>query len=248
MAGVQFSILGPVRVRSDATELDLGGRQQRLVLALLLARAGSVVSVTELVDAIWDEDPPASAVNVVHRCIGVLRRLIEPDLPVRATGQYLVRQAAGYQLRVTAESCDLLRFRALVAQATQAGDVERAVRLYAEALALWTGRCAAGLEPASRIHPDFIAIEAERSRAVRDAADIALRLGQARLILPTLRQAGAENPFDEALQARLLLVLAAEGRQAEALDLFQNLRRRLPNTGRRRMQLVVSVRIQPVGH
>jgi len=227
VAAVRFTILGPVRVRSGAAELDLGGRQQRLVLALLVARAGSVVSVSELVDAIWDEDPPASAVNVVHRWIGVLRRLIEPDLPVRATGQYLVRQAAGYQLRVTAESCDLLRFRALVAQASQAGGPERAVRFHAEALALWTGRCAAGLEPTSRSHPDFIAIEAERSHAVRDAADIALRIGQARLILPALRQACAENPLDEALQARLLLVLAADGRQAEAFDLFQNLRRRL---------------------
>lgn len=227
MTAVRFAILGPVRVEAGTADLDLGGRQQRLVLALLLARAGSVVSVTELVDAIWDDDPPTSAVNVVHRCIGVLRRLIEPGLPVRATGQYLVRQAAGYQLRVTAETCDLLRFRALVAQASQAGEPEQAVRLYAEALALWTGRCAAGLEPASRTHPDFIAIEAERTQTLRDAADTALRLGRARVILPALRQACAENPLDEALQARLLLVLAADGRRAEAFDLFQNIRRRL---------------------
>ena len=227
MTGVQFAILGPVRVRSGGDDLDIGGRQQRLVLALLLARAGSVVSVTELVDAIWDEDPPTSAVNVLHRYIGMLRRLIEPDLPVRTTGRYLVRQAAGYQLRVTAESFDLLRFRALVAQASQADDPEQAVRLYTEALALWTGRCAAGLEPTLRAHPDFLAIEAERSHAVRDAVDTALRLGQVRVVLPALRQACGENPLDEALQARLLLALAAEGRQAEAFDLFQNLRRHL---------------------
>jgi DNA-binding SARP family transcriptional activator/DNA-binding CsgD family transcriptional regulator len=222
---VWFTILGPVRVLSAAADLSIGGRQQRLVLALLLARVGSVVSMTELVDAIWDENPPSSAVNVVHRCIGVLRRLIEPNLPVRATGQYLVRQAAGYQLQVTADSCDLLRFRALVAQAAEAGAGVQAVRLYAEALALWTGRCAAGLEPTSRTHPSFIAIETERSHAVRDAADAALRLGQVRVILPALRQACGENPLDEALQARLLRALAADGRQSEAFDLFQTLRR-----------------------
>jgi DNA-binding SARP family transcriptional activator/DNA-binding CsgD family transcriptional regulator len=227
MTAVQFQILGPVRARSGAADLDIGGRQQRLMLALLLARAGSVVGVTELVDAIWDEEPPTSAVNVVHRYIGTLRRLIEPDLPVRATGRYLIRQAAGYQLQVTAETFDLLRFRALVAQAGSTDDPGRAVGLYTDALSLWQGRCAAGLEPNPRTHPVFLAIEAERSHTVRDAADTALRTGQVRRVLPALRQASGQDPLDEALQARLVLALAADGRQAEAFDLFQNVRRRL---------------------
>ncbi|MEV6923632.1 BTAD domain-containing putative transcriptional regulator [Dactylosporangium sp. NPDC051485] len=227
MTAVQFRILGPVRVQRGTTDVDIGGRQQRLVLALLLARTGSVVSVTELVDAIWDEDPPTSAVNVVHRYIGVLRRLIEPGLPVRATGRFLTREAAGYQLRVTEDSLDLLRFRKLVAQAREATDPSRAVRLYLDALSLWQGPCAAGLEPTSRTHPTFVAMEAERSHTVRDAADIALRAGQVRMVIPALRQATGQDPLDEALQARLVLALAADGRQAEAFDLFGDLRRRL---------------------
>ncbi|MCM4078892.1 BTAD domain-containing putative transcriptional regulator [Paractinoplanes hotanensis] len=224
---MQFQILGPVRARSGAADLDIGGRQQRLMLAFLLARAGSVVSVTELIDAIWDEEPPTSAVNVVHRHIGTLRRLFQPDLPVRATGRYLIRQAAGYQLHVTTETFDLLRFRALVAQAGSTDDPGRAVNLYTDALSLWQGRCAAGLEPNPRTHPVFLAIEAERSHTVRDAADIALRTGRVRMVLPALRQASGQDPLDEALQARLVLALAADGRQAEAFDLFQNVRRRL---------------------
>ncbi|BCJ61793.1 ATP-binding protein [Micromonospora endophytica] len=227
MTDVRFSILGPVRLRRGAADLDLGARQQRVVLAMLLARPGSVVSVSELVDAIWDDDPPPSAVNVVHRCIGALRRLIEPDLPVRATGAYLIRQAAGYQLRVTEESLDLLRFRRLLVGARETDDPGRAVRHYVDALSLWQGRCAAGLEPISHTHPTFVALEAERSHAVRDAADAALPAGQARLVIPALRQAAGHNPLDEALQARLLLALAADGRQAEAFDLFRGLRRRL---------------------
>ncbi|MBY8870704.1 DUF2791 family P-loop domain-containing protein [Micromonospora sp. PLK6-60] len=227
MTDVRFTILGPVRVQRGSTDLDLGGRQQRLVLALLLARTGSVVSVTELVDAVWDDDPPASAVNVVHRYIGALRRLIEPELPVRATGRYLIRQAAGYQLRVTADSLDLLRFRALLARAREATDPHQAVRLHVEALSLWQGRCAAGLEPTARTHPTFVAVQAERAQAVRDAADTALRTGQASAVIPVLRQATGDDPLDEALQARLVLALAADGRQAEAVDLFRDIRRRL---------------------
>lgn len=218
---VRFTILGPVRVCRGTTDLDLGGRQQRIVLAMLLARAGSVVSVTELVDALWPDDPPASAVNVVHRYIGALRRLIEPELPVRSTGRYLIRHAAGYQLRVDEESLDLLRFRALVLRARQAKDP---VPLYLDALSLWQGRCGAGLE---LTHPVFVALEAEKDAAVRDAADTALRSGQARMVLPVLRQAAAEHPLDEALQARLLRALASDGHQAEAVELFRSVGVRL---------------------
>ncbi|MCY1145488.1 BTAD domain-containing putative transcriptional regulator [Actinoplanes sp. Pm04-4] len=224
---MQFRILGPVQIRSGPAELDLGGRQQRLVLALLLARAGSTVSLSELVDAIWADDPPASAVNIVHRSIGALRRLVEPHLPVRATGRYLVRQAAGYQLRVGADSLDLLRFRSLVTRAGQTGDPARAVRLFVDALGLWQGRCATGLEPVAGSQPAFVALESERSHAARDAADRALPAGLARTVIPALRHAASLDPLDEALQARLLLALAADGRQAEAFDLFRAVRRRL---------------------
>ncbi|WP_162468016.1 hypothetical protein [Streptomyces adustus] len=33
-----------------------------------------------IVDALWHEDPPATAVNVIHRHVAALRRLLEPDL------------------------------------------------------------------------------------------------------------------------------------------------------------------------
>ncbi|GIF96725.1 AfsR/SARP family transcriptional regulator [Catellatospora citrea] len=226
-AAVRFTILGPVAARRGGVELELGGRQQRLVLALLLANAGSVVGLSDLVDTIWNQDPPTSAVNVVHRYIGTLRRLIEPDLPVRAVGGYLIRHAAGYRLRVDEDSLDLLSFRRLVAQARAAAEPGAAVRWYAQALALWRGACGSGLDPESRTHPAFAAIEAECTHAVRDAADTALRGGRPRLMIPALRQAAGQHPLDEALQARLILALAADGRQAEALQTFQQVRGRL---------------------
>ncbi|GAA1371064.1 AfsR/SARP family transcriptional regulator [Catellatospora chokoriensis] len=226
-AAVRFTILGPVAARRGGAELELGGRQQRLVLALLLANAGSVVGLTDLVDTIWNQDPPTSAVNVVHRYIGTLRRLIEPDLPVRAVGGYLIRHAAGYRLRVDEDSLDLLNFRRLVTQARAAAEPGAAVRLYTQALALWRGACGSGLDPESRTHPAFAAIEAECTHAVRDAADTALLGGRPRLMIPALRQAAGQHPLDEALQARLILTLAADGRQAEALQTFQQVRRRL---------------------
>ncbi|MBM0239122.1 winged helix-turn-helix domain-containing protein [Micromonospora sp. ATA32] len=227
---IGFSVLGSIKVVRAGAELHLGARQQRLVLALLLARAGSPVSLAELVDLLWDEEAPASAANVVHRHVGVLRRLLEPGLPTRSAGRHILRELSGYRLRADEESLDLLKFRSLsrlAGRSLQDGDPESALRHSLDGLRLWRGRCAAGLEPASRLHPAFLAVEAERAQAVREAADAAERCGRLSAVLAPLRQAAEQHPLDESLQSRLLLALAADGRQAEAVEMYRVVRRRL---------------------
>ncbi|MET7806157.1 AfsR/SARP family transcriptional regulator [Micromonospora chersina] len=223
---LSFALLGPVRAWRGRSEIDLGTRQQRLILALLLARAGGAVSVAELVDLLWASDPPPSAVNVVHRHVGMLRRRFEPGLPTRAAGSVLIRDSAAYRLRIDGESLDLLRFRRLVARAG-GGSGEPAVELYREALALWRGRCAADLRATGPAHPEFVAVDGERYAAVRAATDAALRAGHVHAVLPAIRLAAEHEPLDEALRARLLLALAADGRRAEALAAYADVERRL---------------------
>ncbi|MEU5790613.1 BTAD domain-containing putative transcriptional regulator [Micromonospora purpureochromogenes] len=223
---LSFAVLGPVRAWRGQSEIDLGTRQQRLILALLLARAGGAVSVAELVDLLWESDPPPSAVNVVHRHVGMLRRRFEPGLPTRAAGSVLIRDGAEYRLRIDGESLDLLRFRRLVAQAADSSG-EPAVELYREALALWRDRCASGLRTGGRAHPEFVAVDGERFAAVRAATDAALRAGCVHAVLPAIRLAAEYEPLDEALQARLLLALAADGRRAEALAAYADIEHRL---------------------
>ncbi|WP_258055616.1 BTAD domain-containing putative transcriptional regulator [Streptomyces sp. Ru62] len=227
---VQFSVLGPVRVWRGGGELLLGPKQQRLILAVLLARAGRPVSLHEFIDLLWDGDPPSSASNAVHRYVGALRRLLEPDLPARSPGRWLARQAGGYLLRVDADCLDLLNFRALVDRARQvdaAGDPAGSVGLFTAALGLWQGRCAADLEPVSSSHPVFVMLEHEYASVVCEAADTALRCRRAEAVLLPLRQAAERNPLDEALLSRLLLVLASDGKQAEALAMYEEIRLRL---------------------
>lgn len=179
---VQFSILGPVRVWRSGKELHLGPKQQRLILAVLLARAGRPVSMHEFTDLLWDGEPPLSAANAVHRYVGTLRRLLEPDLPARSPGRWLARQAGGYLLHVDAGSLDLLGFRALVERARRteaAGDAAAAVGLFIAALSLWQGRCAADLEPVGSSHPVFVMLEHEYVSVVCEAAETAMRCGRA---------------------------------------------------------------------
>lgn len=226
-SGVRFAVLGPVRAWRASEELDLRPRQLRLMLALLLVRAGRPVTVADFAALLWGEEPPTRAPNIVYRHIGALRRLLEPNLPQRASGRWVQGQGGAYRLNVDAESTDLLRFRAhaeAARRAAEAGDRVAAGTRYLAALRTWNGGCATGLEPAPTLLPEFVAIDHERSVVACAAADTALACGQVSELLPMLRSIAEQHPFDEALQARLLLALAADGKQAEAVLTFERVR------------------------
>ncbi|WP_260470940.1 BTAD domain-containing putative transcriptional regulator, partial [Streptomyces sp. RP5T] len=227
---VRFQVLGPVRVWRAGLELDLGFPQQQALLALLLAHAGRPVPTGEILDTIWAERPPASALNVIRRYVGSLRRLLEPGLPLRATGRRLLRRPGGYLLEAATDEVDLLRLRELTRQGKQAaaaGRLERATDCFTRALGEWRGPVAMGIPASAREHVQFTALARELLDTARLAADSALLCGRAEQALPVLRQAGAHDPLDEPLHARLVLSLAACGLQAEALKAYDDIRRRL---------------------
>ncbi|MGA4727346.1 AfsR/SARP family transcriptional regulator [Micromonospora taraxaci] len=225
-----FGVLGPVRVWRQGEEVDLGPRQQRLILGLLLANAGQPVSVGEIIEVVWGQRPPQSAMNVVHRYVGALRRLFEPGLPARSAGRWLLGDAAGYRMQVGAGNLDLLRLRSLADQARSdegAGRFAEAMSAYEEALGLWRGPCGGASKLGANDHLAFSVVDHECADLAREATSLALRLERARSVLPVLRCVADHRPWDEALQAQLLLALSADGQQAEAIALFQNVRRRL---------------------
>ncbi|MFF9911657.1 BTAD domain-containing putative transcriptional regulator [Streptomyces sp. NPDC013457] len=234
---MHYRILGPVRVWRGDAELALGPPKQQAVLALLLARAGELLTPQEVIDALWEE-PPGSAVNVVHRHVGALRRLLEPELPSRTAARRLLRGAGGYRLRVEPGELDLMRFRSLredAGRATADGDRPKGVSLLVDALGLWGGPAGTGLPPGVAAHPLFTTLNHEYLAAVKEAADLALATGHVpaarqvdvERVLTLLEQATHHYPFDEALHARLVTALAALGRQAEALAVHQSVRSRL---------------------
>ncbi|WEP00604.1 BTAD domain-containing putative transcriptional regulator (plasmid) [Streptomyces sp. FXJ1.172] len=227
-ATVRYSILGTVRAIRGNTEIDLGPPKRLALLALLLLRAPGPLTLSEAVDILWDDEPPTSAVNVVHRHIGALRRTLEPDLRSRTNGEHLVRAAGGYRLLVDTSTSDLLRFRDLRAQAQLAvkgGAPAQAAQDFVEALRLWRGPVVAAGTSVAR-HPVFTSVGHEFVATVKEAADAVLTAAPALTeeVLAVLRHAVDSHPFDEALHSRLIGALAVTGRQAEALRQFENIR------------------------
>ncbi|MEU7625082.1 BTAD domain-containing putative transcriptional regulator [Streptomyces hygroscopicus] len=220
---MRFTVLGPVRAWRNDVELELGPPKQRALLALLLVRAGQPVALSEIVDVLWAQDPPSTAVNVVHRHVGSVRRLLEPGLPARAEGSRLVRRSGGYRLNADADALDLLRFRHLgetARHAAAAGEPERAAGLFTQALALWQGPTATGVPADIQAHPVFSGVDRELLAVAKEAATTALDSGVPERLPTVLQQFAAHHALDETLQARLIQVLAATGRRAEALEVF----------------------------
>jgi DNA-binding SARP family transcriptional activator len=227
---VQFSLLGPVRAWRGPLEVDPGPNQQRAVLALLLVRANQLVTTDDLIELLWERNPPGSATNVIHKYIGAIRRLLEPDLEARTSGRWLARQGGAYRLAADKSMSDLIAFRRMVKAARWArtsGRPADALDLLMEALGLRRGVCCEGLELYGRHREYFTAVDQEYAAAVAEAADAALACAQPLRMLPLLRRAGSDEPLNETLQARLMLLLAATGQQSLALSHYQVVRKRL---------------------
>lgn len=229
-APVRLQILGPLRIWRDGVELDAGPPQQACLLAVLLAEAGKPVSMSELVDLIWAEDVPASAVNILQKYVGALRRLLEPALPPRGTGTYLQRRGNGYLFAAAPGMLDVVTFRELV-QTARTGVAEKqpyvALDSYVQALKLWHGSAGDGIAHGSTAMAVFTALDGEFFDACVAAAELAVSLGQPERVLPTLYLAARMTPLHEAVQAALVTALAATGRQAEALAVFRTVRAQL---------------------
>ena len=122
--GPRFEVLGPLRAWRGEKIIDLGPLQQRVVLAVLLLQAGRPVARAQVISAVWGEDPPARAVNLVQRHVSGLRRALGPSMPNAERPLRLVWTDAGYQMTLPEGALDLDVFEADLITSVQrvAGD------------------------------------------------------------------------------------------------------------------------------
>jgi DNA-binding SARP family transcriptional activator/tetratricopeptide (TPR) repeat protein len=218
---LEFRILGPLELLVNGVATDISAPRQRTLLAVLILEANHVVSVSRLIDALWEGEPPETARSQVQICISSLRTL----LGSAHTGDIVVTQAPGYQLQVDPEAIDAVRFERLVATGRLAAAEARlddAVRDLRAALGLWRGP-AASLErhvvqaAATRLNEERIAV-------AEQCLGLELQLGRHTEVIGELTVLIAEHPLREKLRAHHMLGLYRAGRQAEALDAFRHAR------------------------
>ncbi|TDV57801.1 AfsR/SARP family transcriptional regulator [Actinophytocola oryzae] len=226
---VRVQVLGPLRAWHDGGEIDLGPPGRRAVLGLLALAGGEAVTIRDLVDALWADRPPRSALNVLQTHVKHLRRLMEPDRPPRGSSQVLPRLGGGYAVNRDAVDVDLLHVRGLVAEASAVhrdGDTARVTELLGKVLRLWRGRPLADL-PFLAKNPTVVALVAERRKLVARYGDAMIASGAAADALPDLTEAAEEQPLDEPAQARLISAYHAVGQRAAAFRLYHEVRDRL---------------------
>ncbi|WP_367123845.1 BTAD domain-containing putative transcriptional regulator [Streptomyces phytohabitans] len=223
---LRLDLLGPLRAARGGLPLPLGPLKQRLVLAALLTRPNAPVSLEELTDAVWPDDPPRTARKNLQVYVSTLRRVLDP----RDLGR-LHHGPGGYVLHLTADECDSLRFDELARRGDaelRAGAPCPAARLYREALDLWRHDPLCDLAARAEVLRDAVARLHSRRLAVYEAwAEAQLETGEPAPVAETVGEMVARHPLRERLRSAQLLALHRVGRRTEALAAYDDCRQQL---------------------
>lgn len=227
---MRVQLLGPVRIQQNDDRLRIPTAGQRAVLGLLGLAGGNPVSRAELIDALWHDGPPPSAVNVIQTHLKHLRRLLEPDRPARTPSAVLPSIGDGYVLHAPTGDVDVASFRQKLSAATVArrvGDHAGAAALIDSGLRLWRATTPLADVPALADHPKVVALIEERWAALGGYGEILMETGSHSEAVSILEEAALAQPLEEIAQARLIRAYLSAGRRAKAFEAYHMTRRRL---------------------
>jgi DNA-binding SARP family transcriptional activator/streptogramin lyase len=213
---MQFRILGPLEVVSAGNAVPLGGTKQRALLALLLVHRNEPVSVDRIVDELWGEQPPPTAVKNVQVYVSHLRKALGAEA--------LQTTPPGYTLRVSGDALDAERVERSLADALDRAPAAR-VELLREASALWRGPPLAEFADLRFAQAEIARLDELRLHVLKRRLAAELELGRHDDVLVELERLVAAHPLDEYLRGQLMLALYRSGRQADALAQFREARR-----------------------
>jgi DNA-binding SARP family transcriptional activator/tetratricopeptide (TPR) repeat protein len=217
-----LQLLGPVQIWEAGAWRTPVRPQLRLLLAAHALSAGEVMLAADLIDLIWDDRPPTSARASLQTLVARLRQALNgvPECD-------LERHGDGYRLRVDRGLVDVHQFRSLARSARQARDAAGAIALFDRALALWQGPALADVPATARAEAIRSGLEEEHLAAVQDRFGCLLAAGRDAEAAAEIPIMLALHPMSERLASLLMLAWYRRGRQADALQVFRDLRSRL---------------------
>ncbi|MFM9593103.1 AfsR/SARP family transcriptional regulator [Streptomyces scabiei] len=222
---VEFRVLGPVEVWAHGRRLPPFPRKPTALLTAGLVEAGHLVSVDRLVDAVWGDGPPASAVKLVQGYVLRLRQVLHGA----DDREVIITRPRGYVFEPGEGQLDLQLFRTLLerghAQAAR-GEHGGAADLFEEALGLWRGP-ALGAPTTSVLQAEAARLEEIRLATVERVLDARLAAGGGAELVGDLTGLVAAHPLRERLRVLLITALDRCGRRADALGVYREARRRL---------------------
>jgi DNA-binding SARP family transcriptional activator len=219
---MEYRILGPLEVGAPGEPLALGATKQRAVLAALILQHNEAVSRERLIDEIWGDRAPDTAVKAVQGHVSRLRRVLPPDS--------VLTQPPGYALNVDPIAIDLHRFEQLrdVGQAAlEAGDHAEASSALGDALSLWRGPALAEFANDPFVWREGLRLDEARLAALELRIQVDLALARHAELIGELESLVKQNQLRERLRQQLMLALYRSGRQAEALEVYRDARRTL---------------------
>ncbi|KOU05589.1 SARP family transcriptional regulator [Streptomyces sp. NRRL F-5755] len=223
---MDFSLLGPISVATGSGELALGPAKRRSVLALLLLQPNTTVPLEQLIDSLWEDEPPEHARTVVQGHVSRLRATLAGG-GAEAYGIELATHGSAYLLRLPEELIDAHRFGELVALARPEAAPGDAVPLLREALGLWRGPALTGTVTSPPFAAAAHALEEQRLTATEALARAHSALGEHEQAAAVLYTAAVNNPLREGMVADLMQALFRTGRQSDAMEWFHRTRRLL---------------------
>ncbi|WP_243866635.1 AfsR/SARP family transcriptional regulator [Actinophytocola oryzae] len=216
-------MLGTLEVWTAEGRITLPSSRHQRVLAALLLAPNSVVPIPRLVAAVWDDGPPVTATKQVQNCVSMLRDRLGGGSDLIAT------DGPGYRIAVGDDELDATRFQLGVATAREladAGDLRAAVDEARRALLLWRGPALDGLDAAALAGP-VTRLDEQRFTAIGACVEWQLALGEHHAVVEELGELVTQHPFRERIHGQLMTALDRDGRPADALAVFQALRRGL---------------------
>ncbi|WP_455754802.1 ATP-binding protein [Streptomyces niveus] len=223
-------VLGSMSAQRDGCELPLGPPRRRALLGLLLIRLGRVVPTEILIDELWGDEPPRQPVATLQSHISHLRRVLDRAAAGQGQPSVLRYRAPGYVLGLAPEQVDVHRFEQLVsAGRTLLGkrDPLAAHERLTTALKLWRGSPYSEFSAHPALVDETTRLEQVRLSAVEFRSEAGLALGAADEVAGVLGAEVRLHPTRERLVGHLMTALSRLGRQAEALELYEQTRRLL---------------------